>query len=275
METSGFFNSMTLENGEEDREYSSIDFASYFSNFIGNGVFMEPVNQLLVEYTDEGTAYQVKVRKGKAFVKGYWYELDEDLLVEIPKNLTAYEVTNSIVIEFNITLRKMYLKVLEDVNSGEPIRTEGIYQLVVALIKVAPASSKLEAEKIIDTRSNSNYCGFVTGLVEQIDLTDLFTQYQNAINSFEAWSYNEFEEWFEKIKGQLSTDAAGALQLEVDTLQETKVSFTNILSLEECNATTIEGQYVADAKAVSDLSAMLGTQAVLNLSGTTLTITTL
>lgn len=48
----------------------------------------------------------------------------------------------------------------------------------------------------------------------------------------------------------------------------------NILSLAECKATTIEGEYVADAVAVKELASSLGTQATLSLSGTTLTITT-
>ena len=56
-------------------KYLPEGFADYFATFIGNGVFVNPADQLKVVAKSGLT---VTVKAGKAFIDGYWYILDED-----------------------------------------------------------------------------------------------------------------------------------------------------------------------------------------------------
>ena len=47
-EYSGFFNANETQSGVYDRVYNAEDFAKYFALFVGNGVFINPANQLKV-----------------------------------------------------------------------------------------------------------------------------------------------------------------------------------------------------------------------------------
>ena len=64
-EKSSFFTSL---NG--DRKYKSSDFAEYFSTFIGNGVFPNPSNNLLVTSNGDMT---INLSAGFAWINGYMY----------------------------------------------------------------------------------------------------------------------------------------------------------------------------------------------------------
>ena len=69
-----FFDAQGSE-GSYDRTYSSADLAAYFASFIGNGVYADPANQLKVSAASGKMAVNVAV--GKAWINGYFYELDE------------------------------------------------------------------------------------------------------------------------------------------------------------------------------------------------------
>ena len=85
-QTSGFFNSRLDSQGNFDRVYLAEQFASYFSNFIGNGVFAHLLDKFVVT---AGTGLSVNVGTGKAFCKGYWFESDanETLSIDLPDGL--------------------------------------------------------------------------------------------------------------------------------------------------------------------------------------------
>ena len=45
-------------------------------------------------------------------------------------------------------------------------------------------ATEIRQSNIIDERANTEVCGFVTGLIDQIDTTNLFAQYDDAFNEF-------------------------------------------------------------------------------------------
>lgn len=199
--------------GAYDRVYSSADLAAYFSSFIGNGVYANPANQLKVSPVAGQMAVEVAV--GKAWINGYFYEL-----TEFPKQLTLaigdsnYSRIDLIVCSLNLSNRLIELKVIQGAAAASPqepsySRTEDIYELVLAKVHVAAGAIELSEEEITDTRPNTEYCGFVTGVVEQIDTTGLFSQYDA-----------EFNNWFEEIQGVLDGDTAGNLAGQISEIQE-------------------------------------------------------
>ena len=113
----------------------------------------------------------------------------------------------------------------------EGITNEDYYDLVLASVRIGKAVTTITDEVITDRRNNNNYCGYVAGVVSQIDTTDLFSQFTAAFNSWfaelkESIKYDTdrftvlFDAWFDSIRGKLEGDQATALQLQIDALTE-------------------------------------------------------
>lgn len=206
---SGFFDSHLLDDGTYDRLYGSIDFATLFGMFFTNGVFVNPTTNLQV-VAKEGLTLTVKA--GRAFIDGYWYELTEDMYINIDVNTTSYAVNTTIVCVLDRTNRVVEIKAKNNVLDTLPVNDGTIHELVLAVVKVGVGITEITNADITDTRFDNNYCGVVKGTVEQIDTTNLFAQFTSAFN-----------EWFETIKGSLDDDIAGNLLNSVHEL-ETKIN---------------------------------------------------
>lgn len=205
-EQSGFFNALELSDGQLDRKYDASDFAKYFAMFIGTGVFVNPTNNLQVVAKSGLT---VTVKKGNAFIDGYWYELDEDLDVTFNPNATQYETDNLVCCVLDKTKREIVVSKKESVSSILPTNNGSVHELVLADVKLGVGVSIITNSVITDRRPDKSYCGFVKGTVEQIDTTDLFVQFSTA-----------FTEWFETVKGQLGEDVAGNLQNQIEGIKQ-------------------------------------------------------
>lgn len=258
-EKSGFFNARETEEGIYDREYDAEQFAEYFANFVSNGVYVNPTNQLKVVFNNSpDKPFVVVVRKGKAYIDGYWYELTEDMEVTISANTKSYAIKDVICCTLDKTERKVSIILKEEVISDMPVNNNTQHDLVLSTVMVQPNASKLNAEDITDKRPDKTYCGFVTGVVDQIDTTELFRQYDDA-----------FKIWFDEMKDQLSTDAAGNLQKQIGLLNNLKTivkdSIVNAINslydsivgktlktLDEVKSNAEQGYYV-DALVVAEL----------------------
>lgn len=199
-ESSGFFNAKAI-NGEYDRVYGAEDFADYFSNFISDGVFATPSDQLMVLAESELT---IKVKKGKAYIRGYWYTMDSDTLYTVPVVLGAQPENYKVSCDLDLTERKIHVRVHANVESL--LRTEN--SLTLATFTLNPGQSEITQAMITDRRPDKDYCGFVGQVFESID-------YNNLVEQNKA----QFNEWFEEMKGQLSEDAAGSLQIQIENLK--------------------------------------------------------
>ena len=204
-EKSGFFNALE-SGGVYDRTYDASDFADYFSKFIGNGVFINPADQLKVVAKSGLT---VTVKKGSAFIDGYWYELTEDMDVTFSPNATAYSINNIVCCTLNKSERKISINKKEAVSSILPVNDGTIHELVLASITLGVGVSVISDAVITDRRPEDEYCGFVKGVVEDIETTYLFLQFETAFN-----------EWFDTVKGQLDEDVAGNLQNQINEMKQ-------------------------------------------------------
>lgn len=210
-EECGFFNAEVGESGDYDRVYLAQAFAKYFASFIGNGVFVKYANKLQVISTDV-PSMAVNVSSGQGFCNGYWYENTDvkQLSVEVADGMLSRK--DIIVLRWGASERAMWVDIVTGTPSSSPQkpdiqRSNDYYDLQLAVIDIPAGASAINQENITDTRPDSSVCGWVSGVVDQIDATNLFAQFQNA-----------FDLWFEHMKGQLSTDAAGNLQLQIDNI---------------------------------------------------------
>lgn len=228
-EYSGFFNAQ-LVNDTYDRVYDAGDFSGYFSTFIGDGVFADPSNQLKIV---PKSGLTVTLKAGKAFIEGYWYKLDEDMDFTLSANSSSYAINDLIVITLNKSTRAITAEKKENVNSMLPVNNGTVHELVVASIVVGVGASTITESNITDRRSDKNYCGFVTGLVKQIDVGELLTQF-----------VSQFDDWFETIKGKLSEDVAGSLQIQIDDLSDSVDEKLNAIEVKLLSNTAIVKQKV-------------------------------
>lgn len=203
-ERSGFYNANKKSDGSYDRTYDASDFAKYFANFIGNGVYGSPADQLKVV---PNTGLSVKVKAGKAFIDGYWYELDEDKTIQLSVNTGTGSSSSVIVAELNKTNREITVKAREFVSSVYPISTTNIHELVLAIISDKVGATTITEVDITDTRLNMEYCGIVAALIQQLDFGKAYSQFEGQFNM-----------WFESIKNKLDGDVAAKLQKQLDDL---------------------------------------------------------
>ena len=198
---SSFFNAQ-LQSGVYDRTYLAEDFAAYFSIFIGNGVFPDPSTGLQLT---AGTGMQVSLGSGKAWINGYYYVNTSACLFTLDTADGVLNRIDSVVIRWDKTARSITATVKKGAYAVTPaapslIRTEDVYELEVAEVSISAGSTSISQSDITDTRQNTSLCGIVAGVVDQIDTTGLFAQYNSAFQAFMA-----------SIEGTLSDDAAGNL----------------------------------------------------------------
>lgn len=203
MERCGFFDAYL--NGEEyDRVYLAAQFAAYFASFIGNGVYAEHSNQLQVVAMPT-PQMQVGVEKGQGWINGYWYENTDTMYLPIEVADGVLNRIDSIVLRLGFAERNMWLMVKKGTPAINPIapevtRTADYYDLQLATISIPASSIRITQAQIQDTRMNQDVCGWVTGVVKQLDTTTLFNQFETYFQEFKENNQADYEEWTETQK---------------------------------------------------------------------------
>lgn len=178
------FDSVEDKNGLQDREYHSNDFRVYFGQFLGNGVYPNPSNGLKI---DTHNKMYVKVNTGSAFINGAGYVLSEDntdekMLIEIGEAHMSHNRKDIICVQLNETTRDIKIVYKMGKASTNPQvpnieRNADIYELQLAEIFVKSGIKAITQAEIMDTRLDNTVCGLVTGVIESVDTTELFNQY--------------------------------------------------------------------------------------------------
>lgn len=211
--TSGFFNS-----SNSDRKYTAENFNDYFEGLVSGGVFEGVGDGLRVT---AGTGMQVQIGTGKLVdSKGRWMKNDAVMNLTISAADVTLNRYDAIVVKIDSTqsVRGASIYVKKGTAASNPVeptmtRNATIEEYCLAYIYVAKGASSITQSVITDTRTNTRVCGFVMGLIEKVDTTDLFKQYDTAFN-----------EWFDKVKANLdSVDVADLWT----TLNTTKIVNTN------------------------------------------------
>lgn len=228
-ELSSFFNAIKEENGTYDRVYDASDWAEYFASFIGNGVFANPANSLQVQ---AGTGLSVIVNSGKAWINGYYYNNIEPLTLTLAASNTSYSRIDRVVCELNLNTRNIKTYILTGTFSANPVAPaiengNNVYQLSLAEIKIMPNAINISQSSILDTRANNEVCGFVAGVIDQIDTTGLFNQFTSA-----------FDNWFASVKADYSNADLTKLLSEINSIKNNSGNY-----LTASSSPTISGQW--------------------------------
>lgn len=240
--TSGFFDAIDQGGGDYDRVYSAATFAHYFSLLVQNGVFPDPSTGMQVKASTSPDMH-VSVQPGSGWVNGYYITVEANApeQLTVPTANPSLSRIDSVIMGLNYVDREVQLYIKSGAVSASPSavslqRDNDLYELELAQITVSAGMASITQASITDMRSNTNRCGIVKGMIDQIDTTDLFAQYNDA-----------FQTWFAGIKAQLSDNVATNLQNQIDTLKTDKVNVSDKASTAQAQTGTDDTKWMTPA----------------------------
>lgn len=181
----GFFNSV-----DGDRKYDADDIGNYFLKLISDGVFATPATAMQVTAT---SGMVVSVAAGWGFIKCKYINNTAAAQFTLAAADVVLNRIDRVVIRLDKDNRTMSLAIKQGTAASTPTapaltrQSSGIWELSLAQIYVGAGVTSITQANITDERANTSLCGYVTGLIDQIDTTNLFAQYNNA---FWTWFNN-------------------------------------------------------------------------------------
>ena len=180
------FDAVEGVDGTPDRIFYAEDFANYFKQFIGNGIYPNPSTNLQVQSINNNMV--LTVQSGSAFINGYGYINNEPLEVMVSTANSAYARIDIIVLQLSYIDREIKVVYKEGVPKSNPIkpelvRNDDVYELQLAVINVKSGATAITQADITDTRLDTKVCGVVTAVVDSVDTEELYTQYETYLNS--------------------------------------------------------------------------------------------
>ena len=221
-----FFNS-----NSNDRTYNAESFEAWIKPLLSNGVFGTGMAVSAQSTPD----MSVSVAAGYANINGKVAAWPSANTMAIATASGVYPRIDTIVLRRDNTNRKISLEVVTGTaalspSATAPTRTADTYELVLAQIYVGAGVTSITNANITDKRSDNTLCGLVTCPVVNPDFSSLYAQFTA-----------QFELWFDHMKDQLDSDAAGHLQLEIDDLAA-DIGFVE--DTDTATHTIAKGQYV-------------------------------
>lgn len=248
-----------------DREYKSDIFRKYFYSFVGNGVFAETGNALLV-LSKTPEVMEVVVKSGQAWAEGAFYINDDDLTLTIEPSHNTLNRIDAVVIRCDYTERHMYATVVTGTPATTPshyipVRNANMFELKLAEVYVPFASLNVKQSNITDYRAVSAVCGWVTGYLQSIDADSFFEAYQLAYTQFMQELNTEADNLIQDTSDEFNTFLTGAKaefegfdkffrdwfdSIKEDTNLLVPFNFDNIAAMPGCSYNYLDGEKGTD-----------------------------
>lgn len=215
--TYGFYNAVKGSDGTYDRVYNAEQISNMFEGLLTSGVYESVGDAMIVKAK---TGMTITVGEGRAVMSsGKWIKNDSLLQITLAAAHLTLSRYSAIVIRENKQSREITIteKAGAAATSPEkPVMTNNyLYEeKCLAYVYVGAGATTISQMNIQDVRANTNLCGWVTGLVDQVDVGDLFLQYQDAyekqLASMIQWQNSQqaaFEEWYTTLTQTLQVSA--------------------------------------------------------------------
>ena len=202
--TSGFFNSI-----DGDRTYNAEEMTTYFDGLVSDGVYENIGDRFLVS---ENAGMTVKVGTGRAIILSRWVKNDAQTVLNIDPADVQFGRIDAVTLRLDLDNRFISLYVKKGTPSSSPsipeiTRNDIVYELFLAAVYVAKNAT---TPTLITDLRPSIYCGWVTGIIQQVNTADLFDQWNRAYEKqyaeFDAYmneKMQQFNEWFNSLTRQL------------------------------------------------------------------------
>ena len=222
MAVNGYFFNAVLSDGVYDRIYNAEDMTSYLDQLVGNGVFPNPSTQLQVR---AGTGMNVIVGAGSGWINGHKLVNTADLTLAVTASDVVLNRIDLVIFYVDFTTRSMGIAMKNGTAAASPVapsltRTANRYEMCLAQISVAKQITAITAAMITDTRANSNVCGIVQGLIQQVDTSTLWQQQQAQFDDWMEEVQDQFDQFktFRKLEGVYTTQTANESSFNVKNL---------------------------------------------------------
>lgn len=204
--TYGFFNSL---NG--DRTYNADQMSEYFKGLVSDGVY-ESVGNALQVLASATPDMNVNVQTGRALIDCKWCENDAVLTLPITAAHVTLNRYTAVVVQLDYTNRLISITTVDGTPATTPTKpamtnTTVLKQICLAYVYVAAGVTSISQSAITDTRANTNICGWVTGLIEQVDTSTLFLQWQTAYQDYYNQMTAAYNSWFSTLTQDLTVGA--------------------------------------------------------------------
>lgn len=242
--TYGFYNSLN-----KDRMYNAEQMSAIFDGIITDGVFGAIGDKLMPV---AGTGMQVIVKTGKCWFNSTWTLNDAQLPLDVEAADVSLTRIDAVVVEINsaVGTRANSIKVIKGTPSANPAKptlsaTETLHQYALGYITVAAGVTAITAANI-EVNVGKATCPFITSVLQQTDITDLFNQW-NA----------EFSTWFANVQSQLSGDIAANLQRQIDEKVNLSDKATQADMENETSGKWVDAAMIGGNWSIGDLKASL------------------
>ena len=210
--TYGFFNSV-----EGDRKYNADQMSEYFDGLVSNGVYLNVGGAFKV--TASGSGLSVNVAPGRAIINCKWLNSNAVETVSISQASATKPRYTAICLRLNYEDRVMQITTHDGVaetnpSKPAPVRDSSFYDLILAYVLVPANASSISQANITDVRADRAKCGWVSGLIDQVDTSTLFDQFNTAYQQmlaqmaqWQATQQAQFEAWFATLTQDLTVGA--------------------------------------------------------------------
>lgn len=213
--TYGFFNAIKGSDGSYDRTYNADQMSLYFEGLVSDGVY-ESVGDAMQVIASSGMRVQVK--SGRMLIGSRWLKNDAAYPIAINAAHVTLNRYTAIVVRLDLSARTISIVAKDGENATNPIKptmtnSQTIKEMCLAYIYVGRGVTTISQANIEDTRPDNSVCGWVTGIVKQVDTSKLFLQWQTAYEEFyqqmQTWQQQQetaFDTWFSALTDQLQVN---------------------------------------------------------------------
>lgn len=205
MINSYFFNALPNPDGTWDREYNAENMSDYLNLLVGSGVFPNPSNNLQVMAS---SGFNLVVKAGSAWINGKKMENTTDYSITLDGSDVLLNRIDRVIFYLDMQAREMGIDVIKGTPATNPVapdltRTATRQEYCLATVAINKQVSAISQADITDTRADSDVCGWVAGLIQQVDTSTLFNQWQTAYSNYYAAVQQQLNDFMETLQTTL------------------------------------------------------------------------
>lgn len=211
----GFFDAVN-----NDRTYSADDMNKPYNRLVSDGVFAANEGTASTDFQvfAAGNSMNISVSRGAGIVAHKWFESGSTLLITVPANSLLTTRIDSVILQVDNRTTGRIGNVVYRTGTASPpdINTSSdVVELRVANIAVTPSATTISQENITDLRGSAE-CPWVAGLIQQLDTSTLWAQFNDAYS-------RQYE--------QISANNASYMQAQRQTWEDFIESLTQDLNV--------------------------------------------
>ena len=208
MINSYFFNALPNADGSWDREYNAENMSDYLNLLVGSGVFPNPSTNLQVMVS---SGFNIVVKAGSAWINGKKMENTTDYSITLDGSDVLLNRIDRVIFYLDTQAREMGIDVIKGTPATNPVapdltRTATRQEYCLATVAINKQVSAISQANVTDTRADSTVCGWVAGLIQQVDTSTLFNQWQAAYSNYYDTVKEQLDAFMQTLTEELNVN---------------------------------------------------------------------